>query len=357
MAVYRDDHDQDNFVVERPLDPPSSPIIDPVARDRVARLAADLDDRDDRNQDNLNTLANLMRQQISAQQETNDVQNQTNETFRGQILFQNQEIASLREDQRAQQRQINDVDNRVNVVQRGQVEDREQIAALNEGFLALRGQFNSMVEKMERAEFANDQEEGFNQENPNPDVPVNAAETGWTESDLRLPSLVLPVAVPGRGGYVEVDESFVNEKTVILGKEFSAHPFETMQTLLESFGASEVCQRFNAEFEGDSCKFVNMIYCFVNLLIQSHICTFFLPTRPAFAVLLLTTEKDTRRINKAKKRGIEFITTLQGLLDHLKPVDNEADRRRRRLQRKGWCEDCIEHDLAGESAQRLCICH
>ena len=132
---------EEGLKAERHLDPDHD-AADRDDRYRVGRVAAD---RDDRYQDNLNTLVNLISQQVSAQ-------DKANETFRDQMKFQNEEIASLREDQRAQQRQINDVDNRVNVVERGQVEDREQIAAINAGFLALRGEFDVMVEKLKRAD-------------------------------------------------------------------------------------------------------------------------------------------------------------------------------------------------------------
>ena len=109
-------HDGGRWGVERPLtlNPPPSPSANRDGRDRVARVAADRDDRDrDRNQDNLNMIANLMRQQLSTQNETND-------TFR-------QEMFSLREDQQDQQRQINNVNNRVTVFESGQVEHRQMI--------------------------------------------------------------------------------------------------------------------------------------------------------------------------------------------------------------------------------------
>lgn len=135
------------------MEPVDHDAADRDIHDRNGRVAAD---RDDRGQGNINTLANLMSQQVNAQKETNETQKETNEIFRDQMRVHNEKLISLGEGQLAQQRQINDVCNRINVVESGQVEDREQIAALHKDVLSLRGEFDDMVEKLKRADVAKD---------------------------------------------------------------------------------------------------------------------------------------------------------------------------------------------------------
>eukprot|EP00984_Skeletonema_dohrnii_P020318 scaffold9866_cov93-Skeletonema_dohrnii-CCMP3373.AAC.2 len=373
-------HDGGRWGVERPLalNPPPSPSTNRDGRDRVARVAADRDDRDrdrDRNQDNFNVVANLIRQQLSTQNETNDTLRKADDTFR-------QEMVSLRGDIQDQQRQINDVNNR-------QVEDRQMIDCLNEDVISLRGKFDEIVEKMERAgdDVKNPEEEGSKQddpgaeeskqENPKPDVSFVAEPAkGWTKSEAEhFPSLTRMFPEPGKDGYVGVEESFINGKKLLLGVDFSAHPHATIETLLKSFGASKVYKTFYDT--GNICKFVNMIYCLVNLLIQSHSCTFLAADMNCVPALLLASPNDTKRITKAEQNGIEVITTLKDFLDRLKKpeegrqethsfvgdaedkdptpssatfVDADEDYRRH-LEEQRYCEQCIDHVLAQEGAQ------
>mmetsp|Transcript_28535 Transcript_28535/g.42598 ORF Transcript_28535/g.42598 Transcript_28535/m.42598 type:complete len:677 (+) Transcript_28535:37-2067(+) len=342
-------HDGGRWGVERPLalNPPPSPSTNRDGRDRVARVAADRDDRDrdrDRNQDNLNMIANLIRQQLSTQNETNDTLRKADDTFR-------QEMVSFREDQQDQQRQINDVNNR-------QVEDRQMIDCLNEDVISLRGKFDDMVERMERAggDVKNPEEEGSKQddpgaeeskqENPKPDVSFVAEPAkGWTKSEAEhFPSLTRMFPEPGKDGYVGVEESFINGRKLVLGLDFSAHPHPTIETLLKSFGASKVYKTF---------------YDMGNIS------------------LLLASPNDTKRITKAEQNGIEVITALKDFLDRLKKpeegrqethsfvgdaedkdptpssatfVDADEDYRRH-LEEQRYCKQCIDHVLAQEGAQ------